>query len=95
MPQSEQIVQVLPRDAIPAIDRPAFEPVMKARNFDANELMTVRLERCGVIRWRVSDGEAIDGPLKDQRLTRAVAHPAFWFGRYGFFPDSAVWQLSR
>lgn len=46
-------------------------------------------------RWRVSDGEAIDGPLKDQRLTRAVAHQAFWFGWYGFFPDSAVWQLSR
>lgn len=46
-------------------------------------------------RWRVSDGEAIAGPLEGHRLTRVVAHPAFWFGWYGFFPDSAVWQLSR
>lgn len=46
-------------------------------------------------RWRVSDGEAIAGPLVGQRLTRVVAHPAFWFGWYGFFPDSAVWQLAR
>lgn len=46
-------------------------------------------------RWRVSDGEAIDGPLQGQRLTRVVAHPAFWFGWYGFFPDSAIWRLSR
>jgi hypothetical protein len=45
-------------------------------------------------RWRVSDGEAIDGPLQGHRLTRVVAHPAFWFGWYGFFPDSAVWRLS-
>ena len=29
--QSEQIVQVLPRDAIPAIDSPTFEPTAKAR----------------------------------------------------------------
>jgi hypothetical protein len=45
--------------------------------------------------WRVSDGEAIDGPLQGHRLTRVVAHPAFWFGWYGFFPDSAVWRPSR
>ena len=44
--------------------------------------------------WRVSDGEAIGGPLRGQRLTRVVAHSAFWFGWYGFFPDSTVWQLS-
>ena len=37
--QSDQIVRVLPRDAIPAIDRPAFEPVATARAFDTNELM--------------------------------------------------------
>lgn len=46
-------------------------------------------------RWRVSDGEAIDGPLHGDRLTRVVAHPAFWFGWYGFFPDSAIWRLPR
>jgi hypothetical protein len=46
-------------------------------------------------RWRVADGKAIDGPLSGERLERVVAHPAFWFGWYGFFPDSAVWRLSR
>ena len=37
--QSDRLIDVLPRDAIPAIDRPTFEPVAKARGFDANELM--------------------------------------------------------
>jgi hypothetical protein len=32
-------VQVLPRDAIPAIDRPTFDPVAKARGLDSNELL--------------------------------------------------------
>ena len=46
-------------------------------------------------RWRVSDGQAIDGPLKGERLARVAAYPAFWFGWYGFFPDSAIWRPSR
>ena len=46
-------------------------------------------------RWRISDGKAIDGPLIGEHLERVVVHPAFWFGWYGFFPDSAVWRLSR
>lgn len=37
--QSDRLIEVLPRDAIPAIDRPTFEPVARARGFDANELM--------------------------------------------------------
>ncbi len=45
--------------------------------------------------WRVSDGMAIDGPLKGQRLVRAAASPAFWFGWQGFFPRSTVWKNSR
>jgi hypothetical protein len=46
-------------------------------------------------RWRLSDGEAIDGPLRGQRLTRVTAHSAFWFGWYSFFPYSTIWQLFR
>jgi hypothetical protein len=45
-------------------------------------------------RWQVSDGRAVEGPLEGRRLERLVAHPAFWFGWYAFFPDSAVWRLS-
>lgn len=43
-------------------------------------------------RWRVSDGVAVDGPLKGERLKPVTAYPAFWFGWEGFFPQSAVWK---
>ncbi len=46
-------------------------------------------------RWRLSDGVATEGPLAGRQLTRVVAQPAFWFGWYGFFPDSAVWRRLR
>jgi hypothetical protein len=37
--QSEQLVVVLPRDAIPSIDRPEFEAAAKAKSVDNNELL--------------------------------------------------------
>ena len=40
-------------------------------------------------------GEAIDGPLRGQQLTRVAAHPAVWFGLHELFPDSTIWRLSR
>jgi hypothetical protein len=43
-------------------------------------------------RWRASDGIAVDGPLKGERLVRATVYPAYWFGWRGFFPRSAVWK---
>lgn len=46
-------------------------------------------------RWRMSDGQAFEGPRKGERLTRATVYPAFWFGWFGFFPESKVWRLSR
>lgn len=46
-------------------------------------------------RWRASDGVAVDGPLKGERLVRAITYPAFWFGWQGFFPRSAIWKTSR
>lgn len=42
--------------------------------------------------WRLADGVAIRGPLNGSRLTRVVAHPAFWFGWRGYMPDSTVWR---
>lgn len=44
-------------------------------------------------RWRISDGQAVEGALTGERLPRVAAQPAFWFGWFGFFPDSAVWRL--
>ena len=35
--QSEQLHVVLPRDAIPSIDGPTFEPASEARSFDRRE----------------------------------------------------------
>lgn len=43
-------------------------------------------------RWSVADGAAIEGPLKGERLRRAIAYPAFWFGWQGFFPRSSIWK---
>ncbi|MBI3494296.1 MAG: DUF3179 domain-containing protein, partial [Acidobacteria bacterium] len=37
--QSDRLVVVLPRDAIPSIDRPDFEAAPKAKSFDNDELM--------------------------------------------------------
>ena len=45
--------------------------------------------------WRLSDGLAVEGRLKGAQLTRVVAHPAFWFGRRGYFPYSEIWTASR
>lgn len=45
--------------------------------------------------WRISDGLASGGPLQGKRLARIVAHTAFWFGWYGFFPQSEVWTEAR
>lgn len=46
-------------------------------------------------RWRVSDGVAVEGPLKGERLTRVAVYPAFWFGWQAFFPRTEVWKTSR
>jgi hypothetical protein len=35
---------------------------------------------------------AIDGDELDARLERQPGHVAFWFGWYGFFPDTEVWD---
>lgn len=43
-------------------------------------------------RWRISDGVAIQGTLKGERLVRVMTYPAFWFGWYGFFPHTEVWK---
>ena len=75
----------------------AFERVVGDRilTFSAADSVEPALEDAEThSRWRLSDGEAIDGPLRSERLMRVTAHSAFWFGWYGFFPDSAVWTLS-
>lgn len=46
-------------------------------------------------RWSPADGLAIDGPLKGERLRRVTVYPAFWFGWFGYFPETAVWRPSR
>ena len=41
--------------------------------------------------WQLSDGLAVEGPLEGAQLVRVVAHPAFWFGWQGYFPNSEIW----
>ena len=43
--------------------------------------------------WRLSDGVAVEGPSTGAQLTRVVAHPAFWFGWRGYFPQSEIWTV--
>lgn len=170
MAQSEQIVRVLACDAIPAIDRPTFEAVAKAKAFHASELMiglvgasgrraysTWQLDRHEIVNdtfegrpvavtwcplcgtaivyartvagrtltfgvsgmlyrdalvmydretqtlWSHVDGRALKGPLQGHRLTRVVAHPAFWLAgtasfrtrRSGGFPANRHDRRSR
>lgn len=45
--------------------------------------------------WQISDGLALSGPLEGRRLTRMVAHTAFWFGWYAFYPQSEVWTATE
>ena len=45
--------------------------------------------------WRLSDGLAVEGPLEGRHLTRVVAHPAFWFGWRGYFPNSKIWMCTE
>lgn len=67
MAQSEQIVRVLPRDAIPAIDCPTFEAVAKARTFDANEPMIGLVgtsERRAYSTWQLDRHEIVNDTLE-------------------------------
>ena len=42
--------------------------------------------------WQLSDGTAVEGEMRGERLARVTAHPAFWFGWQGYFPYSKVWR---
>lgn len=74
-----------------AFERRLRDRVLTFRRADAPEPALQDAETGS--RWRLADGQAVEGPLQGERLTRVAAHPAFWFGWHGFFPDSAVWRL--
>ena len=64
----------------------------RVRSFVATELPTELEDTDTHSRWRISDGVAVSGPLRGDRLTRVTTYPAFWFGWYGFFPSTDVWK---
>jgi hypothetical protein len=72
----------------------AFERRLSGRvlTFGRSEASTELEDADTHSRWRVSDGVAVDGPLKGERLARVTTYPAYWFGRQGFFPRSDVWK---
>jgi len=45
--------------------------------------------------WDIASGRALAGPLRDERLERAPAYPAFWFGWASYFPHSAIWSPAQ
>jgi Protein of unknown function (DUF3179) len=44
--------------------------------------------------WRVEEGRlvALSGDHRGRELERLVGHLAFWFGWYGFYPQTEVWE---
>ncbi len=41
--------------------------------------------------WDLSEGEAIDGPLAGEKLSRVKSTTSFWFGWKDFHPDTLVY----
>lgn len=85
------IVLAAPSPTLPVV---AFERRVRDRvlSFAATGSPTELEDAETRSRWRISDGVAIAGPLKGERLARAAAYSAFWFGWYGFFPSTDVWK---
>ena len=79
-----------PSVSVVAFERKVAGRVLHFSRADGTEPMLEDVDSHS--RWRLSDGQAIDGPLKGERLVRATVYPAFWFGWFGFFPESAVWR---
>jgi hypothetical protein len=72
----------------------AFERRVRERvlTFDRAPSQTELEDKETRSRWAITDGVAVVGPLKGERLTRATTYPAFWFGWLGFFPRSEIWK---
>lgn len=85
------VVLVAPEKGLPIVtfDRRVDNRVLKF-HLDAGPTPALIDEETGS-RWRIADGEAVVGPLKGQRLSRAPAYPAFWFGWVGYFPSTDLW----
>ena len=45
--------------------------------------------------WNKLDGQAIDGPLKGERLTMIPSFQLFWFAWSDFYPDTTVYRESQ
>ncbi len=45
--------------------------------------------------WEIATGRAVAGALQGERLMRAPAYPAFWFGWASYFPQSGIWSPSQ
>jgi len=46
-------------------------------------------------RWNGLTGEALDGPLVDERLTRIKSTSSFWFGWKDWFPNTRVYGIDE
>lgn len=85
------VVLVAPEKGLPIVifDRRVDDRVLMFRLDTGSPLALIDEETRS--RWRIADGEAVDGPLKGRRLSRAPAYPAFWFGWAGYFPSTDLW----
>lgn len=68
---SERLVVVLPKDAIPSIDRPEFEAVPKAKSFDNDELMIGVVgehEQRGYSTWQLDRHEIVNDSFEGRPI---------------------------
>jgi hypothetical protein len=89
------VVLVAPGQDLPIV---AFERRVAGRVLSfrlVGDAPTLILDAETSSRWSLTQGEAVDGPLKGSRLVRAPAYPAFWFGWQGYFPRTGVWKLPQ
>ena len=42
--------------------------------------------------WNLTEDALISSENEAVRLQRLPGHVAFWFGWYGFYPDTEVWD---
>lgn len=77
----EEIVTVLPKDAIPAILSPTQEFLM--------------IDDATGSTWDALTGKALHGALEGKRLKPLPATPSFWFGWVDHYPNTELFALAR
>lgn len=86
------VVLVAPGPDLPIVvySRRVGNRVLRLNLVEHEGRPALRDEQGGTM-WDIATGHGVAGALSGERLTRAPAYPAFWFGWASYFPNSAIW----